>query len=639
MKLSIIIPAYNEEFRLRNMLEPFAQHFESKYGSDVELIVIANGCDDRTYDVASEIATKFSQIRTLNEPRKVGKGAAVVMGMRHAVGDYIGFVDADGATDAEAFDLLYEQAKGLDGAIATRWHKESVVELPQKKIRLISSRIFNLMTRVLFDLKYTDTQCGAKIFKREALAKVLPKLGITRWAFDVDMLFHFRRNKSLVREFPTVWKDAEGSKVEVSKVALDMAAALVRLRLIYSPFRGIVRLYDHFLMPVIAPPGMESDGLFRHSLLLMAAAQVANACNMLFQLFAMRFLPDSDYAVLGAMLSVFGFGCIALGAVRKSVSQFAATYDNSGDRTSIKYMVQSLMLDGTLFSIVLLILLSFGSTHLIGFFQLDDVVPLLFVYLSLFIVLVSGISTGVLFGMQCFRQTTIGSISQAGSRFLLFLIFISMAWMKFPALVAHSISYILAAFISLLFLFRLNWSEGGQNTFRRKPFYSYMGRFLLPWISFAILMNLDIIMAKHYFTPNEAGVFAKIVSLARMVIFLPLPVAGALFPKVVSNEKPSGKARRTLVKGVILVCMIVFSAAIAITLLAPLLLPLVNIDYSSHGGFFIIMVWALIPLSFIFLFLNYLEIYIILSNMGGNPAIRMCEITDALSEFQILAYF
>ena len=248
MKLSIIMPAHNEELRLPPVLAAFASFYAEHMGGGAELLVVVNGSDDGTLVIARKLAEQYDNIRVIDEPRKVGKGGAVIRGIKQAHGEYIGFVDADGATSVEAFHTLYGQALGSDGAIASRWMKGSVIALPQKLARRISSRIFNLITRVLFGLNYSDTQCGAKIFRGAALKEILPHLGITRWAFDVDMLFHMRRNGYVVKEFPTVWDDADGSKVKVPKVAYEMTMALIRLRLIYSPFKWVVALYDNFFV-------------------------------------------------------------------------------------------------------------------------------------------------------------------------------------------------------------------------------------------------------------------------------------------------------------------------------------------------------------------------------------------------------
>jgi glycosyltransferase involved in cell wall biosynthesis len=244
MKLSIVIPAHNEEHRLPPMLEAYAEYFAEKYGHEAELIVVPNFCSDRTAEVAQTIGLRYPQVKVVEELRHVGKGGAVMLGARNAAGELVGFVDADGATPPEAFDDLVQKI-GPDGCIiASRWMKGSDVSPKQPISRRAASRCFNLMTRMLFGLKLTDTQCGAKLFRREVIQPVLCNLGVTNWAFDVDMLFQAKRLGCSIREIPTVWHDVAGSKIEIGRASVNMVVALVRLRMFYSPLR--------FMIPVLS---------------------------------------------------------------------------------------------------------------------------------------------------------------------------------------------------------------------------------------------------------------------------------------------------------------------------------------------------------------------------------------------------
>ena len=253
MKLSIVIPAHNEEHRLPPMLEAYAKYFDEKYGDEAELIVVPNFCSDRTAEVARGISMRYPQVKVINEPKRVGKGGAVLLGAQSAEGDLIGFVDADGATSSEAFDDLVQKIS-LDGCIiASRWMKGSDVSPKQPISRRVASRCFNLMVRMLFGLKLSDTQCGAKLFRREVIQPVLRNLGVTNWAFDVDMLFQTKRLGASIREVPTVWHDVSGSKVEIGRSSVNMFVAMVRLRMFYSPLR--------FLIPIL---GRLAERLLRY---------------------------------------------------------------------------------------------------------------------------------------------------------------------------------------------------------------------------------------------------------------------------------------------------------------------------------------------------------------------------------------
>jgi len=244
MELSIIIPAYNEEDRLGRMLDQYLPFFQARYAGCHEVLVVVNGSSDRTENVAREFANVHASVGVIVEPRRVGKGGALMLGFARAQGRLVGFVDADGATPPEAFQELVDHIGAADAIIASRWMPGSRISVHQPLKRRLASRMFNALVRVMFGLRISDTQCGAKLLTRAAVQAILPHIGITQWAFDVDLLFQLRRAGFAITEIPTTWRDISGSRLRVGRASLDMFVAMVRLRLIYSPFRWVVTLYD-----------------------------------------------------------------------------------------------------------------------------------------------------------------------------------------------------------------------------------------------------------------------------------------------------------------------------------------------------------------------------------------------------------
>ena len=244
MQLSIVIPAYNEEDRFVPMLEAYTAYFLPKYGDRIEFLVVVNGSTDRTAELAEAYRARCPQVKVLVEPKRIGKGGAVLLGFRAAAGALVGFTDADGATPPEAFNDLVEQIGDAGAIIASRWMPGAHVRPRQPLARRIASRIFNRMVRLLFGLRITDTQCGAKLFTRPALDAILPHVGMTRWAFDVDLLWNLRAHGFPLREIPTTWHDVSGSKLNIPRASTQMALALLRFRLLHSPLRFVVSAYD-----------------------------------------------------------------------------------------------------------------------------------------------------------------------------------------------------------------------------------------------------------------------------------------------------------------------------------------------------------------------------------------------------------
>lgn len=251
IEYSIVIPAYNEEQRLPVMLSAYADYFCASDRDDTELIVVVNGSEDRTEEIAREFALKYANIRVLVEPRKVGKGNAVIMGIKAIRGSYGGFVDADGSTSPEEFQKIIDRRDEADCIIASRYLEESTVEPKQSLRRRFASRVFNLLVRIMFGLRLRDTQCGAKLINRKALDAILPNLGRTQWAFDVDLLFQLKRSGFSIKEIPTVWRDVLGSKLEIGKASLTMFISMCRMRLLYSPFKWLIPILNKTIVRML----------------------------------------------------------------------------------------------------------------------------------------------------------------------------------------------------------------------------------------------------------------------------------------------------------------------------------------------------------------------------------------------------
>ena len=135
----------------------------------------------------------------------------------------VGFVDADGSTTAKEFFRLFQVAKSFDGVIASRLLPGSQV-YGRSFWRQTVSRLFKVFRNLIIFLPFADTQCGAKIFKKEVIINILPSLTIADMAFDVQLLAHMYRNKHLIREEPSIWVHTGNSATFNSPLALIKTA-------------------------------------------------------------------------------------------------------------------------------------------------------------------------------------------------------------------------------------------------------------------------------------------------------------------------------------------------------------------------------------------------------------------------------
>ncbi|HYG33436.1 MAG TPA: glycosyltransferase [Clostridia bacterium] len=237
--LLLLIPAYNEETRIEPVLRDYAQYFKEQYKGKFELVVVLNGCRDNTLGVVRRVASEYPSIRALDFPAPIGKGGALIEGLKLAPSaDVIGYVDADGASPPRAFHDLVKLLDKADCVIGSRWLPGAVLHQAQTWVRRFTSRCFHVVVESLFWMHIKDTQCPCKVVRRAAVEKVFPYLRIADLAFDVNLIYSLKHAGFSVLEVPTEWTDKIGSKVTASlfRSSLTMFLSVVRIRLIYSPF-------------------------------------------------------------------------------------------------------------------------------------------------------------------------------------------------------------------------------------------------------------------------------------------------------------------------------------------------------------------------------------------------------------------
>lgn len=204
----IIIPAYNEERRIHRMLDHYLRFFDDS----VQFVVVLNGCKDNTLAVVQAMADHFPQRLTImNISEAIGKGGAIRVGWQQSTAEWVGFVDADGATAPGEFVKLMKAATGHDGAIASRFLPTAQVIERVSWMRTFISQLAIRIIRTLFRLPYSDTQCGAKLFRRAVITPLLPKFSMNNFLFDVELLWWLRREQRDIVDVPTIWVDQPGS--------------------------------------------------------------------------------------------------------------------------------------------------------------------------------------------------------------------------------------------------------------------------------------------------------------------------------------------------------------------------------------------------------------------------------------------
>lgn len=215
IKLSVVIPAYNEENRIVGTIVSLRAYFDS-LPLDWDLVVVDDGSSDRTSEVAEEAFGRRDGLNIVKHPSNMGKGAAVRTGMLAADGDYAVFMDADFSTPVTEFGkflpLLEEKRPVL---IGSRKMPGASVEKRQPFLREFFGRGFTSLSNLLLGTSFTDFTCGFKCFRRDAAREVFGRQLIDNWSYDAEILYLSRRMGYPVLEIPVRWQDAPNSKVRL----------------------------------------------------------------------------------------------------------------------------------------------------------------------------------------------------------------------------------------------------------------------------------------------------------------------------------------------------------------------------------------------------------------------------------------
>ena len=236
-KLSIVIPAFNEEKRLTSTLDAVAA-YAARLGGGAETIVVDDGSADGTTALVRKYARAHAGVRLIENGRNRGKGYAVRRGVLEATGERILFTDADLSAPIEEVEKLlpwFEQ--GYDVVIGSRALAESRILVHQSAARETMGRIFNLLVQCLALRGIRDTQCGFKCFRRAPARDVFKRQTLTGFSFDVEVLHLASRLGYRIREVPVTWSNSADTRVNALWDSARMFLDLLRIRLRHRRLR------------------------------------------------------------------------------------------------------------------------------------------------------------------------------------------------------------------------------------------------------------------------------------------------------------------------------------------------------------------------------------------------------------------
>jgi dolichyl-phosphate beta-glucosyltransferase len=229
-RLSVVIPAYNEEQRLPRSIEQIERYLDSRQPS-YELILVDDGSTDGTRQVMDAAAERNPKVRVEALPANRGKGRALATGVAAARGEEVLVTDADLSTPIDQLEKLETALKdGAGVAIGSRSVAGSQIEVPQPVYRVLMGKVFNVIVQVVLLPGIWDTQCGFKLFRADVARPVFAELTTDGFGYDPEVLFLAKRRGVRIAEVPVVWRNSAPTKVMPIRSSFDMFKHVVRVR-------------------------------------------------------------------------------------------------------------------------------------------------------------------------------------------------------------------------------------------------------------------------------------------------------------------------------------------------------------------------------------------------------------------------
>lgn len=230
-ELSIVIPLYNEEFRLPKTFAAIERFSKLSPALSFEVVFVDDGSRDKTAPLVRMFIEHFSGARLVRYDKNRGKGAAVRTGMLAARGMMRLFVDADMATDLSEFQKFTPfLSSGAHILIGSRRIQGAEVLIHQMRLREMMGGVYTALANLFTGAGVSDFTCGFKCFSEDAARAIFSRSKIARWSYDAEVLFLAHKLGYVIQEIPVVWNNDGATRVRLWKDAPRAFFDLILLR-------------------------------------------------------------------------------------------------------------------------------------------------------------------------------------------------------------------------------------------------------------------------------------------------------------------------------------------------------------------------------------------------------------------------
>jgi len=225
----IVVPVYNEEKELEENITKLHSFLKDNFLSTLwHIVIVDNASNDRSLSIAKKLSKRLDNVSFIHLNKK-GRGRAVRKVWLESKADIVAYTDIDLSTDLNSLNPMVKKLlDGYDIAIGSRLLSDSVVT-NRSFLREIISRMYNVLLKIFFQVRFSDAQCGFKVIKRKVFQSLSSYIENNEWFFDTELLVIAEKIGFKIYEHPVKWQDNPGSTVRVLPTILEDLNGVLRM--------------------------------------------------------------------------------------------------------------------------------------------------------------------------------------------------------------------------------------------------------------------------------------------------------------------------------------------------------------------------------------------------------------------------
>jgi O-antigen/teichoic acid export membrane protein len=330
----------------------------------------------------------------------------------------------------------------------------------------------------------------------------------------------------------------------------------------------------------VIPRALLSDSLVRHGSVMFAATTLAGGLSYLYQVYMGRALGPEQYGVFGALFAIFYMFMVISQTLSTTATRFVSQF--IGEGKEIGFFLLGSLKRMTLLGFIVSIFFFAFSGEIASFLKISDPRPVMVLALILFLTWIGPINGGALRGLQRFKALGFVSVSNAFFKLVFGVLLVAFGLGVSGALLGVVAGLFLATLISFFFLIP-NFKRNNPHdpSFNYSAFYTYSAPVLLAMFAFSVPANLDVVLAKYFFSAKEAGLYTSASVLGKILFFFSAAIYAVMFPMIAERHARGEETTPLLKRSLAYTALLAGSVALAYLLFPQIIVKVFGSSYAS----------------------------------------------------------